>query len=153
LEQFRINAYATVAESIPLITRERGSRITEKELDLTMDVTGLAKITASVPQLERAIQTLLQINQLRLDSELVRAGVEPPEDLETEEGVLAMAARLKSLGFTDEMGADTINNMTLLRREQYRVVDPERYAEIVGSLPVQQVLNSDGTFSPYMGTQ
>lgn len=120
LAEIRERSRGIVAQSISEITGELSGRFTEAERQLTERALRLTEPTASFAQVMGGLETLLMLSLVVQDRQLRVAGVPIEEDLETPEGLRAMAERLSSLGLGTSRGAETLEMIRNQRRELKR---------------------------------
>ncbi|MCP4900056.1 MAG: hypothetical protein GY906_24060 [bacterium] len=110
-----------IAQNITTVTGEESGRFTEMERAVTEATFAVMQALRSPNQIEASLTALLKFKVISQDFQRIRSGKTPEFDLETDDGVGAMADELISLGITDT--SDVVDVIERLQRIRPKVMD------------------------------
>jgi hypothetical protein len=129
LAQLRESAFAFTASMIPEVTGEESGRTSDIERKLTEIAVKVRDPLASLPQIRGAVGSAIIFVLADQDKNLIVAGNEPAEDLETKEGRFQRFDEAREYGLGMEQAADLVRLLALQRRELAKVIKGQKQAK------------------------
>ena len=117
VEQFRVRAQATVAKLVPVFTGEEGTRISDRELEISRTATGLLEPGASITQIRAALPMVISLKLADLMRQEITSGRPLTYDMATREGANSLGNRLVSYGMTTRTATSMLRDLAEIQRD------------------------------------